>query len=147
MPVLLRDILASDLDRITAIYRESVLNGVASYEIAPPDRSDEMAAARLSAITDQGYPYIAAIGEDGTPARLCLRLGLPHAAGLSLDGRGFDLSGTGARGKGIGKAAAERTDRHAARRSASARWWPSSAAPIRPRSRCTPHSASTRSAA
>jgi L-amino acid N-acyltransferase YncA len=64
MPVLLRDILVSDLDQITAIYRESVLNGVASYEIAPPE-SDEM-AARLSAITDKGYPSIAAIDEDGS---------------------------------------------------------------------------------
>lgn len=63
MPVLIRDASASDIDAITAIYRDSVLNGVASYEIAPPDR-DEM-AARYQAIVAKGYPYIAATGEDG----------------------------------------------------------------------------------
>jgi phosphinothricin acetyltransferase len=64
MPVLLRDILVSDLDQITAIYRESVLNGVASYEMDPPD-GDDM-ASRLAAITGKGYPYIAAADVDGT---------------------------------------------------------------------------------
>jgi phosphinothricin acetyltransferase len=63
MTVHLRDISASDLDSITAIYREAVLSGVASYEITPPD-SQEM-ATRLSAITGQGYPYIAAVDENG----------------------------------------------------------------------------------
>jgi L-amino acid N-acyltransferase YncA len=63
MTVHLRDIAVSDLDAVTAIYREAVLSGVASYEIAAPER-EEM-AARLSAITGQGYPYIAAVGEDG----------------------------------------------------------------------------------
>ena len=64
MPVLLREASPSDIDAITAIYRESVLNGVASYEIAPPDR-DEM-AARFQAIVEKGYPYLAATSEDGT---------------------------------------------------------------------------------
>lgn len=63
MPVSLRDATSADIDAITAIYRESVLNGTASYEITPPDR-DEM-AARFEAIVSKGYPYIAAIDEDG----------------------------------------------------------------------------------
>jgi len=63
MPIFLRDASSSDLPAITAIYRESVLNGVASYEIIPPEQSEM--AARFSAITGQSYPYIAAIGEDG----------------------------------------------------------------------------------
>ena len=63
MTVNLRDIAISDLDAITAIYREAVLSGVASYEIAPPERQEM--ATRLAAITGQGYPYLAAIDEDG----------------------------------------------------------------------------------
>ncbi|WP_018902264.1 GNAT family N-acetyltransferase [Rhizobium sp. 2MFCol3.1] len=63
MPVLIRDASLSDIDAITAIYRDSVLKGVASYEIAPPDR-DEM-AARYQVIVDKGYPYIAAVDETG----------------------------------------------------------------------------------
>lgn len=63
MTVHLRDISASDLDAITAIYRDAVLSDVASYELAPPER-EEM-AMRLSAITVQGYPYIAAVDENG----------------------------------------------------------------------------------
>jgi len=63
MPISLRDAFPSDLPAITTIYRESVLNGVASYELVPPEQ-DEM-AARFSAITGQGYPYIAAIDEGG----------------------------------------------------------------------------------
>lgn len=63
MPISLRNVSTSDLDAITAIYRESVLSGVASYEIVPPEQNEM--AARFSAITGQGYPYIAAVDEDG----------------------------------------------------------------------------------
>jgi phosphinothricin acetyltransferase len=64
MPVSLRDASPSDLDAITRIYRESVMNGVASYEINPPGRAEM--ATRFSAIAGQGYPYIAAVDEDGS---------------------------------------------------------------------------------
>ncbi|CCM77647.1 GNAT family N-acetyltransferase [Rhizobium mesoamericanum] len=64
MPIFLRDACSFDLPTITAIYREAVLNGVASYEIAPPEQGEM--AARFSAITGQGYPYIAAIDEGGS---------------------------------------------------------------------------------
>jgi phosphinothricin acetyltransferase len=64
MPVSLRDACASDLDAITEIYRESVLTGVASYEITPPDRTEM--AKRFCAVIDQGYPYIAAVDEDAS---------------------------------------------------------------------------------
>ncbi|MDE1156784.1 MAG: GNAT family N-acetyltransferase [Neorhizobium sp.] len=53
-----------DIVRIAAIYRDSVLNGTASYEITPPG-IDEM-EERFKAITEQGYPYIAAVTDDGT---------------------------------------------------------------------------------
>lgn len=60
----LRNAEPLDIVRITAIYRESVANGTASYEITPPG-VDEM-EERFKAITGQGYPYIAAISDDGT---------------------------------------------------------------------------------
>lgn len=63
MTVYLRDISASDLEAITEIYREAVLSGTASYEIVPPERQEM--ATRLSSITGQGYPYIAAADENG----------------------------------------------------------------------------------
>ncbi|MBB4278778.1 GNAT family N-acetyltransferase [Rhizobium mongolense] len=63
MPFFLRDATPSDLPAIAEVYRESVLNGVASYEIIPPSESEM--AARFSANTSLGYPYIAAVDENG----------------------------------------------------------------------------------
>ncbi|MGO7158045.1 N-acetyltransferase family protein, partial [Rhizobium johnstonii] len=64
MSFLLRDASNADIPAIADIYRESVLNGVASYEIVPPSEAEM--ALRFSAIVGQQYPYIAAIGADGT---------------------------------------------------------------------------------
>ncbi|WP_113369833.1 GNAT family N-acetyltransferase [Rhizobium sp. SYY.PMSO] len=64
MSVSLRSATADDLPHITAIYRDSVLNGTASYEITPPDH-EEM-AGRFQAIRDRGYPYLVAEDEAGT---------------------------------------------------------------------------------
>jgi L-amino acid N-acyltransferase YncA len=63
MTFILRNAALSDLPVITAIYRESVLNGVASYEMTPPDETEM--ASRFSAIVGNGYPYIAAVDADG----------------------------------------------------------------------------------
>lgn len=60
----IRDARVEDIPAITAIYRESVLNGSASYEIDPPDEAEM--AGRLAGITAKGYPYIAAVSENGT---------------------------------------------------------------------------------
>jgi phosphinothricin acetyltransferase len=60
----LRDATPADLPAITDIYRDSVLNGSASYEITPPDLAEM--TSRFHAIRDKGYPYIAAEAEDGT---------------------------------------------------------------------------------
>lgn len=57
----LRDAAATDLPAITAIYRESVLNGVATYEIEPPSEAEM--ALRFTTITGNGYPYL--VAEDG----------------------------------------------------------------------------------
>lgn len=60
----LRDATPADLPTITEIYRDSVLNGVASYEITPPDQNEM--TGRFEGITEKGYPYIAAENENGT---------------------------------------------------------------------------------
>ncbi|WP_034852872.1 GNAT family N-acetyltransferase [Sinorhizobium sojae] len=59
----LRDAAAADLPAITEIYRESVLNGVATYEVTPPTEAEMM--LRLTTITGSGYPYLAALDERG----------------------------------------------------------------------------------
>ena len=58
MSITIRDASPADLPAITEIYRDSVLNGVASYEITPP--SQEEMTTRFRANTGLGYPYIAA---------------------------------------------------------------------------------------
>ncbi|MCB1447866.1 MAG: N-acetyltransferase [Rhizobiaceae bacterium] len=59
----IRDAVASDLPVITEIYRESVLNGIATYELDPPDEGEM--TSRFSAISGQNYPYIVAEDERG----------------------------------------------------------------------------------
>ncbi|MDE1996502.1 MAG: N-acetyltransferase [Rhizobiaceae bacterium] len=59
----LRNAVAADIPAITTIYRDSVLNGTASYEITPPDEQEM--ASRFRAIEDKGYPYIVAEAQDG----------------------------------------------------------------------------------
>ncbi|WP_377297341.1 GNAT family N-acetyltransferase [Rhizobium sp. SGZ-381] len=64
MTLRLRDATLSDISIITAIYRDSVLNGTASYELVAPDEAEMR--ARFEAIIAKGYPYIAAEDEDGS---------------------------------------------------------------------------------
>lgn len=60
----LRDATPADLFAITEIYRDSVLNGTASYEITPPNQAEMQ--SRFQAIKEKGYPYIAAEADEGT---------------------------------------------------------------------------------
>lgn len=60
----IRDAETRDLPAITAIYRESVLNGTATYELDPPAETEM--ASRFAAITGKRYPYVVATDEDGT---------------------------------------------------------------------------------
>lgn len=64
MPFLLRNASLTDIADITAIYRELVLNGVASYEIDPPSKAEM--TGRFTSIVVGGYPYIAAVDKGGT---------------------------------------------------------------------------------
>lgn len=58
----IRPAAAADLDRITDIYADAVLNGTATYELEPPDRSEM--GNRFDALTKGGFPYLVA-GKDG----------------------------------------------------------------------------------
>ncbi len=102
MSFVLRTAALGDIAAFTEIYRESVLNGVASYEIDPPTL-DEM-EARFTAITGKGYPYIVAVEQTG------LILGYAYASAFRtrpayrwLVEDSVYLAPE-ARGKGVGKA-------------------------------------------
>jgi L-amino acid N-acyltransferase YncA len=56
--MIIRDATPADLVEITRIYADSVLNGVASYELVAPDEAEM--ERRMSAIRDSGYPYLVA---------------------------------------------------------------------------------------
>jgi phosphinothricin acetyltransferase len=54
----IRPAAAADLPAITAIYREAVLHGTATFELAPP--SLEEMTRRFDSLTGGGFPYLAA---------------------------------------------------------------------------------------
>ncbi|AMS39872.1 MULTISPECIES: GNAT family N-acetyltransferase [Aminobacter] len=58
MSMKIRHALPDDLDRITEIYADAVLNGTASYELDPPSRAEM--GERYNSLTDAGYPYLVA---------------------------------------------------------------------------------------
>ena len=64
MTIRIRDAALTDLPAITEIYRESVLNGIGTYELEAP--SEIEMTARFAAITGQNYPYLVAESEHGT---------------------------------------------------------------------------------
>ena len=63
MDISIRDAAVTDVSVITEIYRESVLNGIGTYELEPP--SEIEMTARFSSITGQNYPYLIAEDEQG----------------------------------------------------------------------------------
>lgn len=63
MTFTLRNACVADIPSIADIYRDAVLTGTASYELAPPTEADM--AERFAAITARGYPYIAAQSANG----------------------------------------------------------------------------------
>ncbi|SOE16859.1 phosphinothricin acetyltransferase [Hoeflea halophila] len=62
--MILRDATPADLADIARIYSDSVLNGVASYELVAPDEAEM--GRRMTAIIENGYPYLIATDPDGT---------------------------------------------------------------------------------
>jgi phosphinothricin acetyltransferase len=63
MQVRIRDAVLGDLSAITEIYRESVLNGIGTYELEPPPEQEM--TARFTTIIGQNYPYLIAEGDNG----------------------------------------------------------------------------------
>lgn len=61
--MIIRDATPADLPEITRIYADSVLNGVASYELLAPDEAEM--GRRMAAIRDSSYPYLIATDEEG----------------------------------------------------------------------------------
>jgi L-amino acid N-acyltransferase YncA len=53
-----RAVEPADLDAVTAIYADAVLNGTASYEVAPPD-AEEM-RKRAAKVHRGGFPFLVA---------------------------------------------------------------------------------------
>lgn len=65
MSIAIRPAQESDLEAITAIYADAVLDGTASYELEPPDLSEMR--RRFSTLVEAGFPYLAA-ARDGRVA-------------------------------------------------------------------------------
>jgi phosphinothricin acetyltransferase len=102
MSFVIRTAASGDIAAFTEIYRESVLNGVASYEIDPPSLPEM--AARFETITGKGYPYIVAVEQTG------LILGFAYASAFRTRPayrwmvEDSVYLAPEARGKGIGRA-------------------------------------------
>jgi phosphinothricin acetyltransferase len=61
--LILRDSTLADLPAITRIYGHWVLNGLASFELEPPDEAEM--ARRREAVLAGGYPHIVATDKSG----------------------------------------------------------------------------------
>ncbi|MGV3550392.1 N-acetyltransferase family protein [Rhizobium sp.] len=102
MKIRIRDASVTDLSAISEIYRESVLTGIATYELEPP--SDEEMASRLAAIASQNYPYIIAEDEEGRVlgyayasafrTRPAYRYLAENSVYVAPDARGMGVGGT-----------------------------------------------------
>ena len=55
----IRPAIEADLPAITAIYKQAVREGTATFELAPPDLAEM--TRRYRALVDGGYPYFVAI--------------------------------------------------------------------------------------
>lgn len=60
--ILIRPTLDADLPAITEIYADAVLNGTATYEVAPPDLAEM--TARFAALRGPGFPHLVAEREE-----------------------------------------------------------------------------------
>jgi len=59
--ITIREARPSDLERITDIYADAVVNGTASYELEPPGRAEM--AVRFESLRSGGFPYLVAVDE------------------------------------------------------------------------------------
>ncbi|RAS13078.1 phosphinothricin acetyltransferase [Ensifer sp. OV372] len=102
MSLTLRDATLADLPVITEIYRESVLHGVATYEINPP--SEKEMRARFETIIGSGYPYMVAVDAGGTIIGYAYASGFRTRTAYRFLVEDSIYLAPEARGKGAGKA-------------------------------------------
>ncbi|MET0746669.1 MAG: N-acetyltransferase family protein [Rhizobium sp.] len=102
MSFFLRDAVAADIPSIAATYRESVLNGTASYEIDPP--TDDDMSGRFARITGSGYPYLAAEDDAGSVIGYAYASAFRSRPAYRWMVEDSIYLAPGARGLGIGKA-------------------------------------------
>ena len=101
MHINIRDAAPTDLAAICDIYRESVLNGVGTYELTPPTLDDM--ETRFRTITGQNYPFFVAEGDDqrvmgyayASPFRLrpAYRYLAEDSVYVAADARGMNVGG------------------------------------------------------
>lgn len=101
----LRPANRDDVPAIHAIYEESVLNGVATYEIAPPSLAEM--GGRFDAITGNGYPFLVA-EQDGKIAGYAYASAFRMRAAYRYLVEDSIYLAPSARGRGIGRALLER---------------------------------------
>ncbi len=101
MDAVVRPALAADLDAVTAIYREHVLHGSASFEITPPDVAE--ISRRHGAIVAEGLPYLVAELEGGIAGYAYAGPYRPRPA-YRFTVEDSVYLGPGMQGRGIGRA-------------------------------------------
>lgn len=57
----IRTVAEGDLDAVTAIYADAVLNGTSSYELEPPSLAEMK--ERCRSLVGRGFPYLVAVSE------------------------------------------------------------------------------------
>ena len=96
----LRPATAADVPAIAAIYRPSVLQGTASFELEPPGEAEML--RRLRAITDAGYPYFVA-ELDGRVAGYAYASAYRTRPGYRFTVENSVYVAADAQGKGVGR--------------------------------------------
>lgn len=61
--LVIRNATPADVDAITLIYSDAVVNGTATYELSPPSKAEM--ASRFEALIGEEYPYLIAESEGG----------------------------------------------------------------------------------
>ena len=102
MKIRIRDAAAADLPAITEIYRESVENGIGTYELESPSEAEM--TSRFETITGQNYPFLVAEGPNGAVlgyaysspfrTRPAYRYLAEDSIYVAPDARGMNVGGT-----------------------------------------------------
>tara|TARA_R110002072_G_scaffold91133_4_gene203409 strand:+ start:408 stop:929 length:522 start_codon:yes stop_codon:yes gene_type:complete len=99
--LLVRPSTSGDIGAITKIYAESVLNGLGTFEIEPPDDVEMM--ARRNSILQQGLPYLVAERNGDVAGFAYANLYRPRAAYINTVEDSVYIAAD-MRGAGVGRA-------------------------------------------